>query len=90
MVDAIRNIELAISGHGRKEPSPSELPNKEVARKSLHLASSLSKGTVIEESHLIALRPGDGISPMQWNRIIRRRLNKNLETGAKLSWADLG
>jgi N-acetylneuraminate synthase/N,N'-diacetyllegionaminate synthase len=90
MVSAIRNIELAISGHGRKEPSPSELPNKAIARKSLHLTSSLPKGAVIEEDHLIALRPGDGISPMQWNRIIGRRLNNDLEAGAKLSWADLG
>ncbi|MEQ8704208.1 MAG: N-acetylneuraminate synthase [Phaeodactylibacter sp.] len=90
MVDAIRNIELAISGHGRKEPSPSELPNKSIARKSLHLTSSLPKGTVIEEGHLIALRPGDGISPMQWNRIIGRRLNNDLEAGTKLLWTDLG
>lgn len=90
MVDAIRNIELAISGHGRKEPSRSEFPNKLIARKSLHLTSSLPEGTVIEEAHLIALRPGDGISPMEWNNIIGRKLNKDLKAEAKLSWADLG
>jgi len=89
MVSAIRNIEMATSGHGRKEPSTSELPNKVIARKSLHLTSSMQKGELIEEAHLVPLRPGDGISPMHWNNIIGRRLNKDLKAGAKLSWIDL-
>ena len=35
MVQAIRNIELALSGDGIKRPSPSETKNIEIARKSL-------------------------------------------------------
>ena len=89
MVRAIRNIELAVGGHGRKEPSKSEIPNKVVARKSLHLNTSLGKGSIIKENHLIALRPGDGISPMVWNQIIGRCLNKDLNAGTKLKWSDL-
>lgn len=89
MVDAIRNIELAISGHGRKEPSQSEIPNKEIARKSLHLHGGLKKGDILGESHLIALRPGDGISPMHWGQVIGRSLNRDLEAGSKLEWSDL-
>jgi N-acetylneuraminate synthase/N,N'-diacetyllegionaminate synthase len=89
MVDAIRNIELAISGHGRKEPSQSEIPNKGIARKSLHLHGGLKKGDILGESHLIALRPGDGISPMHWGQVIGRSLNRDLEAGSKLEWSDL-
>lgn len=89
MVRAIRNIESAIGGHGRKEPSPSETPNKAVARKSLHLICTVQQNEVLEEKHLMPLRPGDGISPMQWKSIIGRKLNKTLEAGAKLTWNDL-
>ena len=88
MVSAIRNIEMAISGDGEKEPSRSELKNKEVARKSLHLASSLKKGEEIREEHLLPLRPGDGISPMEWETILGKRVIRDLEMHHKLSRKD--
>lgn len=43
MVQTIRNIELAISGSGIKEPSASEIKNRAIARKSLHLKEDLKK-----------------------------------------------
>ena len=89
MVDSIRNIELAIGNHGRKEPSPSELPNREVARKSLHLAKAVKKEETISEEDLIPLRPGDGISPMNWLHVVGRRANKDLEVGHKIQWTDI-
>lgn len=64
MVDAIRNVELAIRGSGLKSPSSSEIKNKELARKSLHYSRNLSKRSVIRKEDLIAKRPGSGISPM--------------------------
>ena len=38
MVKSIRNIEKAISGNGIKEASLSEIKNKIIARKSIHLS----------------------------------------------------
>lgn len=89
MVKGIRNIELAISGSGVKEPSQSELKNKVVARKSLHLNKDLNKGEEIKEEDLIALRPGDGISPMFIDEVIGKKINTNLEKGSKLTFKDL-
>jgi sialic acid synthase SpsE len=74
MVTSIRNIELAISGSGIKEPSPSEAKNKEVARKSIYLNKDLSEGHIISEEDLIALRPAEGISPMEWQNVIGKKL----------------
>ncbi len=79
MVEAIRNIEKAIAGSGEKKPSESELKNKAIARKSIHTARALSKGTVLSEEDLIPLRPGDGISPMQWENIIGKRVNRDFQ-----------
>ena len=79
MVDAIRNIELAICGHGRKEPSPSETTNKVVGRKSIHSKNELKAGHILKESDMVCLRPAHGISPMRWNELIGRRLNRDLK-----------
>lgn len=89
MVSAIRNIERAISGSGIKEPSPSELKNISIARKSIHLARSVPGNTILTESDLIALRPGDGISAMEWEAVIGKKLLEHKEAHHKLSWSDI-
>ncbi len=88
MVSAIRNIELAISGSGIKEPSNSELKNISIARKSIHLANAVKKDEVISLGHFIMLRPGDGISPMEMNSIVGKRFVMDLPKGHKLSISD--
>ncbi|MFC6099491.1 N-acetylneuraminate synthase [Olivibacter domesticus] len=89
MVQAIRNIELAIAGNGRKEPSKSEVKNKEIARKSIHLSKTLQQGDILTEDNIIALRPGDGISAMEWERVIGRAIAHDKEAFDKLNWSDL-
>jgi N,N'-diacetyllegionaminate synthase len=74
MVRAIRNIELALSGDGQKKPSHSEIRNIKIARKSIHIKKDLRKGHILTDDDLIALRPGDGISPMEWLSVINREL----------------
>lgn len=89
MVIAIRNIEKAIGGNGRKEPSPSEYKNKDIARKSIHLKRNIKAGELLTESDIIALRPGDGISAMQWNKVIGKTMNVDKLENEKLTWSDL-
>ena len=89
MVKSIRNIELAISGSGIKAPTKSELKNKNIARKSIFTKCKIDKETIVEEKHLITLRPGDGISPMNWNKIIGKKISKKLPVFHKLNWNDL-
>lgn len=84
MVQAIRNIEKVIAGSGVKEPSPSEKKNITIARKSLYLKRDLRNGEAIQEDDLIALRPGDGISPMDIEKVLGRELNNDLSEGTKL------
>jgi len=89
MVSAIRNIELATSGGGIKQPSASEMKNISIARKSIHLSKDIPQGSVIDSSSLICLRPGDGISPMEIDRVIGRKVKRELPQFYKLSWEDL-
>ena len=69
MVSAIRNIELAL-GHGRKEPSESEIKNRDIARKSIVAKTSIKKGEIFSEQNMTVKRPGTGISPMHWYQVI--------------------
>ena len=89
MVKYIRNIEKAISGNGIKEASFSEKKNIHITRKSIHLSKNLKSGTVITEQDLIALRPGDGICTMNWDRVIGKTVIRDLNKFDKITWADL-
>lgn len=89
MVKAIRNVELAMSGDGRKIPTNSELENKPIARKSIHLSYDLPADTVLRSEHLVMKRPGDGLSPMDIEKVIGMKLVVALKADTKLKWSDL-
>ena len=78
MVDSIRNIEQTL-GDGIKRPSPSELKNKPIARKSLVALKRIEKGSLFTEENVGIKRPGNGISPMRWDEVIGKTANKNYE-----------
>jgi N,N'-diacetyllegionaminate synthase len=69
MVNAIRNIELAL-GSSIKKPSKSETPNILIARKSIVVKSNIKKGEIFTENNLTIKRPGNGMNPMRWDEIL--------------------
>lgn len=78
MVQGIRGVEKAL-GHGRKERTESEKSNMTAARKSLVAAKAISKGELFSEENLTMKRPGGGISPMEWPRVIGIRAKSAFE-----------
>jgi N-acetylneuraminate synthase/N,N'-diacetyllegionaminate synthase len=86
MVSGIRNVEKMMNGSGIKEPSISESKNIAIARRSIHAVRDLLGGSIIQSEDLIALRPGDGISPMRWDEILGKQLIRNVGEGEKLTW----
>lgn len=79
MVSCIRNIEAAM-GEGVKKPSPSEIKNMAVARKSIVAACDIAKGEIFTEYNLTVKRPGIGISPMKWDEVIGTIAKKDFLT----------
>jgi N-acetylneuraminate synthase len=71
MVEAIRNVEVAL-GDGVKRPSPSELKNKPIARKSLVAIRAIRAGESFSPDNIGTKRPGTGISPMRWDEVMGR------------------
>lgn len=88
MIDAIRNIEIACSGDGNKYPTASEIKNKLIVRKSLYSSKDIKKGTKLTRDMIIALRPGDGISPMEIPNLVGRTLKRNLKISEKITYED--
>ncbi len=65
MVAAIRQVEAAL-GTGTKIPSPAELKNRAVARKSLVAARDIKAGETFTAENLAVKRPGTGIAPLHY------------------------
>tara|TARA_Y100001935_G_C17288748_1_gene501985 strand:- start:668 stop:1690 length:1023 start_codon:yes stop_codon:yes gene_type:complete len=78
MVTQIRCVESAL-GSGVKAPTPSELRNRPIARKSIVAKYRVSQGETFTEYNLICKRPGTGISPMEWDNIIGTIATKSYE-----------
>ena len=87
MVASIRNIEEGL-GSDKKEPTASEKKNIAIARKSIHLSHALNAGDRLEEKHFSMLRPGDGITPMEFRSIVGKTITKDLPSGHKLEYSD--
>lgn len=78
MVRTIRNIEIAL-GNGVKKPSQSEIPNIEIARKSIVAKTIIKKGDVLNESNLAIKRPGGGLSPINWDKVLNTKAKKDYQ-----------
>lgn len=76
MVCAIHNIEQAM-GDGVKRPSASERRNIGIVRKSIVAKRDISEGEILSEENITTKRPGTGISPMMWEKVIGQRARKN-------------
>lgn len=80
MVSAIRNVELALAGDGVKRPSPSEIGNRAIARKSLVALTAIRAGEVYTPANVGPKRPGTGLSPMRWDDVMGQVARRDFAT----------
>jgi N,N'-diacetyllegionaminate synthase len=83
MVKKIRNIQKCL-GNGIKKPSNSEIKNIDVARKSIVAFKEIEKGELFVPENITTKRPGDGISPMNWDYVIGKKAFKNFKKNEKI------
>lgn len=80
MVQAIRDIEVAL-GSKIKGPQLSEIRNIAVARKSLVANGKIRKNEIFSYKNLGIKRPGTGVSPINYWRLLGRKSSKDYNTG---------
>jgi N,N'-diacetyllegionaminate synthase len=78
MVAAIRNIETAM-GSFEKKPAKNEIKNRSVARKSIVAKRDINTGEILSEEMITIKRPGTGVSPMQWDKVIGSKAKKSFK-----------
>lgn len=78
MVIAIRNIEMAI-GDAEKRPTISEKDNIAIVRKSIVARRCIEAGEIFSDDNITTKRPGTGISPMLWDRVIGTAAKRKYE-----------
>lgn len=85
--DMVLNIRLAeeVLGDGKKRPTPREIDNRLVVRKSLVAAAPIRAGDVFSLTNLSAKRPGTGISPMKFWEMLGESANKSFEIDEVIS-----
>jgi sialic acid synthase SpsE len=85
MIEGIRAVETSL-GDGVKRITPSEEPNRVVARKSIVAAVPIKRGDVIRETDITVKRPGTGISPMEWDRIVGYIAKSDFDVDEEIKW----
>lgn len=84
----VRSVSAAL-GTAKKQMTSHELESRQWATKSLYLKRSVSKGDLINEKDLVALRPGGGMSPGELDNIVGRKYARDKEVGKMLEFRDV-
>ena len=78
LCEGIRAVEKSM-GKYKKVVTDSERKNKIVARKSIIAKVKIKKGEIFTEENLTTKRPGNGISPMNWYKILGKRAERDFD-----------
>lgn len=88
MVKEIRKIEK-ILGTKKKTITSGEKSNLRSARKSIFVKKDLMKGHILKYSDLNFKKPGTGINPMEFYKVINKKLKKKLNKDSILKIKDI-
>ena len=88
-VDRMATIADILGEESDKAPIASEDISRLNARRSIVLARPVRSGQVLTESDLTYKRPGTGVGPQEWDRVIGMTVTKDLPDDHVLTWDDL-
>lgn len=88
MIRSIREVEL-MKGTSEKRPTQSEEDNRKLIRKSIIASETIKKGEKFSESNVTTKRPGTGISPMMWEKLLGRTAHQDYKPDELISAKEL-
>ena len=83
LISSIRNIDIAM-GTSIKKLTTSESKNIIFARKSIVARKQIKEGERFSIHNLTVKRPGNGVSPMEWNKLINKKSKFNYKKDDKI------
>lgn len=87
MVLAVRSAEKAL-GKVSYELTEGEKVSK-LSRRSLFAVKDIKKGELFTKDNIRSIRPGHGMHPRFFDKVIDKRAGRDLEFGTPLSWNDI-
>jgi N,N'-diacetyllegionaminate synthase len=88
LVRQIRDVEASL-GSDVKAPTASELPVRDLVRRSVTTVRALAAGATVAMDDVTLMRPGTGIPPVDLDKVIGRKSAGNIPAGETLNWSDL-
>lgn len=90
MVARTRELENAL-GTGIKQVEANEQETAILQRRAICTRSHLAADTVLSEEHITVLRPcpPDGVPPYCLDKVVGKRVRRDIRAGAHLRWIDL-
>ena len=78
LIEGVREIEKALGSGSERKLSQGEMINRENLGKSLVSSINLNKGTILKPEHIKILSPGQGLSPLRYDSLIGKKLNRDM------------
>ena len=79
LVVGIREVDQAIGNEKKREMSQGEMINRENLGKSLVASRSIKQGSIVKQSDIKVMSPGQGLSPQYSNKLIGKKLNRDIQ-----------
>ena len=88
--ELVTNTYDAWSSIGSKGFSRSKLESQnKTFRRSLYFVTDMNAGDIITEKNIRRIRPGYGLPPKYLDKILGKKVTKNIKTGDRVSWSDI-
>ena len=87
LIKEIRKSELALGSREYKIPDFSH--EELTSRRSIYASKPIKKGDVFTSANLKCVRPGHGLSPIFYEKLIGLISNRNIEFGERITLSDL-
>ena len=79
---------IKISGKEEKKPIDAEKSSRKFARRSIVASKNISKGGAITKNMIDFKRPGTGINPKFYEKVIGKKAKREIKSDEILSWDD--
>jgi N-acetylneuraminate synthase len=85
------NIDILIDALGNKQKKPvsAEKMSRKFARRSIVATCNISKGSTITKDMITFKRPGTGISPKEYKKVLGKKTSRDIKNDELLVWDDL-
>jgi N,N'-diacetyllegionaminate synthase len=88
--ELVKNINLVYVAMGEDHKVPSELPQTIIQiRRSITAKNNINKDEKLNIDNIIISRPGNGIEPKDYKKVIGMRVKKDIKKGQTICWTDI-